>query len=418
MRLMRRAIVVALCVGLGVVLPTNLASADPMSPGGMINQVIPAPPGDLEELVMPSPSGDAFFDKTPANIGALANGQLIATRRVTALSNAVLGPNVREVRQLKFRTTNSRGLPTFGTATAVIPRGDLVGRGILVNNTPINSLGRACTPGYKIAHGEVDTSQLMPPMTVLGNASNYVVLIPDHEGPTMAYADPIMGGHVVLDAMRALRSSLPALAESRFVMRGYSGGSIPTYGATTMMNDYAPSLVPQYAGAALGGTPINQQMLTQSMPGALNWAKGLFWAGTGGIVRQNPELLQYANNATKWLMTSPLKDMCVLGLVPLGVLPIPPELVANVASPFEIPAARALYQRFDLNHKPSAGPLYIYNGEQEFWIQAQAARNFARDQRALGVSVQYVPQTGEHLLGELLGFGPAAVWLRQQLDAR
>ncbi|MFZ1361301.1 MAG: hypothetical protein WAS27_04740 [Candidatus Saccharimonadales bacterium] len=99
------------------------------------------------------------------------------------------------------------------------------------------------------------------------------------------------------------------------------------------------------------------------------------------------------------------------------MLPIPPEWVANVNNPFTIPAARALYARLNLNHLPSAGPLYIYNGEQEFWIQSQAAQAFARDQRALGVSVTYVPVAGEHLAAELVGFVPATNWLEQRLSA-
>ena len=393
------------------------AAASPFSVPGVIDAVVPPPAGDIRHLIMPSPSGDSFFDTTPNNIGALTNGQLIRTRKVIAHTNVQFGPNVRHVLQLKFRTNDSHGKPTFGTATAIIPKGQLAQRGILVNNVPINSLGRQCTPGYKIAHGEIETGQYTPPITVMGNTANYVVLIPDHEGPTMAYGEPIMGGHVVLDAVKALRNAYPALAESRFAMRGYSGGSIVTYGATTLMSEYAPSLVPQYAGASLGGTPIDQRLLTQSMPGVLNWAKGLFWAGTAGIARQNLDLLQYANNATRWVMTSPLKDMCSSALTPLGVLPIPPEWVVNVQHPFSMPAAQALYGRLNLNHRPSAGPLYVYNGEQEFWIQAQAARNFVRDQRALGVSVTYVPVAGEHITGELLGFGPATAWLERQLAA-
>ncbi|MFZ1361300.1 MAG: lipase family protein [Candidatus Saccharimonadales bacterium] len=261
----------------------------------MIDSVIPSPQGDLAHMMMPSPSGDPFFDVTPRHLGSLERGQLVSVRRVNAHTNVQFGPNVREVRQLKFRTTDSHGRPTFGTATAIIPTGNLATSGILVNNVPINSLGRKCTPGYKIAQGEVEDNLLSPPIAVIGNAVRNVVLIPDHEGPTMAYAEPIAGGQLVLDAVLALRNAYPVLQKSRFVMRGYSGGSIVTYGATTLMRQYAPSLVPQYAGASLGGTPINQYMLTQSMAGMMNWAKGLFWAGTAGIVRQNPSLIRYAN---------------------------------------------------------------------------------------------------------------------------
>ncbi|MGO4203207.1 hypothetical protein AB4Z09_15955 [Rhodococcus sp. TAF43] len=123
-------------------------------PGSVDSSVSPpdlAPPqlDTLHQEMQPSPIGDPFFDEYPPGLPGMTNGQVIETRDVTPVARLLpLGP-VREVRQIKVKSTDALGAPSFATATLVIPAADWTGPGprpILVNNVPINGLGRACTP--------------------------------------------------------------------------------------------------------------------------------------------------------------------------------------------------------------------------------------------------------------------------------
>ncbi len=233
---------------------------------GLVGSVVPEPdlaPPPLETLhqeSLPSPIGEAFFDYFPPGLPGMANGELVEVRDVTPVAkNLLLGP-VREVKQIKVKTTDASGAPTFATATLVIPAGVWPGPGprpVLVNNVPINSLGRACTPSHTMANGITPSTnfvELVRPVTAKAEERGYAVLIPDHEGPSMAYGEPYAAGHAILDTIRGMRNAFPAeFGTSKIAMMGYSGGAIATHGAancsTGMRRSWRPtSSAPRWAG--------------------------------------------------------------------------------------------------------------------------------------------------------------------------
>lgn len=55
-------------------------------------------------------------------------------------------------------------------------------------------------------------------------------------------------------------------------------------------------------------------------------------------------------------------------------------------------------------------------GEQEFWIPAEGARDYYARQCALGARATYRSVPGEHLLADALGYPEAAAWLGQRLQ--
>ncbi|PTR39486.1 secretory lipase [Rhodococcus sp. OK611] len=380
----------------------------------------PAGIQDLRIAVMPSDVGDPFFDEWPDSMGDSANGDVLATRDVTAAAAPFVGAPVREVRQLKVRTTDSAGVPSFATATLVIPATPWTGPGgrpVVVNNLPIDALGRACTPGYTLAHGlslSTNVADFVPPTTALATRRGYAVLIPDHEGPRMAYAEPYVAGHAVLDTIRGLRRALPdEFGASRIAMTGYSGGAIATHGAVKLIDSYAPDLAGDIVGAALGGVPADFEMLTRSMNG--NLATGLLHGATLGIARERTEILGLANNLAQQLATSPLKDQCVVTLGAAGVTFLPMEVMADIDNPFASPQARELYRDMKMAGIASGAPLYIYNGGQEFWIPAVGARALYTEQCGLGVPAVYREVFGEHLIAAVTGYSGAVHWLDERL---
>ncbi|MFC7448438.1 lipase family protein [Rhodococcus daqingensis] len=409
-------------LGTGSAAGSPLGSAIP----GVVGSVIPEPdldPPGLETLraeMLPKPVGDQFFDEYPPGLPGMTNGQVIETRDVTPAARALLRGPVREVRQIKVKSTDSAGDPSFATATLVVPATPWPGPGprpILVNNVPINGLGRTCTPGYTLENGITPSEnflELLRPVTTKAEERGYAVLIPDHEGPRMAYAEPFVAGHAILDTIRGVRGVFPAeFGSSKVAMMGYSGGAIATHGAVKLIDSYAPELSGDIVGAALGGIPADFEMLGRTMNG--NLAGGLFLAAVFGISRENPEILPLINSLGQRLAITRIKDQCANTLAVTGVLGVPVELLANVKRALDSPVAHDIYARMKMADRKSGTPLYIYNGGQEFWIPALGARNLYDEQCGYGVRALYRQVPGEHILGELTGNSGAFDWVDARL---
>ncbi|EON32519.1 secretory lipase [Gordonia terrae C-6] len=373
---------------------------------------------ELRESILPSPTGDPMFDRWPADLASRAPGEVIATRDVIAAAGPVVTVPLRSATLIKFRSTDAVGAPIYGTATLLIPR-RAVGAStpMLVNNLPIDSLGAACTPGYTLAHGfsvATGITDLIPPTTQLALNAGHVVLIPDHQGPRMAYAEPVLAGHVTLDAIRAARRLDPMmLRDSRVAMTGYSGGAIATHGASKLLGEYAPELTDRVVGAALGGVPADFRMLVGSMNA--NLATGLFHAATFGIARERPEILALANRPARWLASSPMKNVCVLPEAIAGGTFLPMQVLSNDPDPFRSPTAERIYRLTGMADRASATPLLIYHGTHEWWIPAAGARTLYREQCAHGTNAAYREIFGEHVTAALLGFPVALDWLDRRL---
>ena len=376
---------------------------------------------ELREAVLPSDTGDPVFDRWPHNLTGSRPGDIIATRDVTARAAPVVTTPIRSATLVKFRSTDAVGAPSFGTATVLVPRSertDARPRPIVVNNLPIDSLGTACTPGYTLSHGfsiATNPTDLVPPTTQLALARGYTVLVPDHQGPRMAYAEPVVAGHVILDAIRAIAAlDHRQFGTPRIVMTGYSGGAIATGGAARLLDVYAPELAPRVVGAALGGVPADFRMLVGSMNA--NLATGFFHAATFGIARERTEILTMANDFARWLASSPLKNLCTIPTALAGQTFWPMQLLANHPDPFHSPVAERIYRINAMPGRRSAVPLYIYHGTHEWWIPAAGARALYREQCRLGAHAAYREVFGEHLSAAVIGYPEALNWLDRRLQ--
>ncbi|MEV0354595.1 lipase family protein [Nocardia sp. NPDC050697] len=374
----------------------------------------------FRQAVLPAATGDPLFDRWPLDLADRLPGEVLEIRDITASAAPLLLVPIRQATLLKFRTTDAHGAPSFATATLVVPAAPWTGAGprpVLVNNLPIDALGKRCTPGYTMAHGlsfDTNVTDFVPPTTALAAARGYAVLIPDHEGPWMAYAEPVVAGHAVLDAVRAARGwNHEEFAGSRFAMTGYSGGAIATHGAVKMLPGYAPELADSVVGAALGGVPADFEILARSMNA--NLASGVFMAAILAIGRERPEILDRINHLGRWVALSPIKDECIGVFALPGLLQLPIDVAADMANPLGSELATEIYEVTRMPGIRTPVPLYIYNGDQEFWIPAEGARNLYREQCALGANAVYRGVLGEHIIGAATGYPEAVRWLDQRL---
>ncbi|RVW02370.1 lipase family protein [Rhodococcus spongiicola] len=409
-------------LGTGSYARSPFGSWMPSVVGSMFSEPDLDPPG-LETLraeMMPSPLGEPFFDEYPPGLDAMENGEVIETRDVTPVARQLLSQPVREVRQFKVRTTDAADEPSFATATLVVPAAPWPGPGprpVVVNNVPINGLGRACTPSYTLAHGITPSTnpyERLRPVTTQAEQRGYAVLITDHEGPRMAYGEPIVAGRAILDVIRGMRNLYPAeFGDSKLALTGYSGGSIATHGAVKQIDSYAPELADDIVGAAIGGLPADFEMLGRTMNG--NLATGYFLAALFGVMREHPETLPLINPLGQRLLISTLKDECISDLAMLGILLIPVEALANVTNALNSPVAHDIYAKLKMADLKSGTPLYIFHGGQEFWVPALGARNLFDEQCGYGVATVYQQVPGEHIIAPFTGTPGAFDWIDARL---
>ncbi|MEV5649459.1 lipase family protein [Nocardia sp. NPDC052254] len=390
----------------------------------------PAPPNtelapDLAALwraTLSPPAGDPLFDEWPAGLRTLPPGDPIQVRDVTATAAPLAVVPIARALQLKFRSTGATGSPSFGTATLLEPAATWTGPGsrpVLVNAIPINSLGSRCTPGYALAHGlhpKFSAGDLLPPTTAWALAHGYGVLVPDHEGPWMSYAEPHVAGHVLLDAIRAVRAVEPkTLGDSRFAIGGYSGGAIAAYSAAMLLDEYAPELAGVLAGVSVGGLVTDYREVAHRFDG--NIASGIMMIVALAFAREHPQLLGQMNNLGRWLATSPVKNTCGESNGPLGVTGVPIEVTTETAHPLDTATANEIFDAADLRDRKSAAPLYIYHGGLDIWIPGGDSRDLFGGQCARGVPAVLRDVPGEHSIAMMAGFLGSMDWLDQRLRA-
>ncbi|NED67283.1 lipase, partial [Streptomyces sp. SID10244] len=91
--------------------------------------------------------------------------------------------------------------------------------------------------------GDTNNTDLRPETTQESLARGYAVIVPDHTGARMAYAEPYVAAHVVLDAVRAAASfDRTNFGAGPIAMLGYSGGAIATNATAKLVSTYAPEL--------------------------------------------------------------------------------------------------------------------------------------------------------------------------------
>lgn len=377
------------------------AAADPL--GDFLS------PSKDPSLAAATPLGEPFFDP-PAGFENLSPGAVLNTRSVT------VGPLLTPVTstQILFRTTDSKDRAVAGATTVIVPTAPWTGAGtrpVVAYNMAIDSLGNTCAPSWTLPRGiapEIAAVQLFL-------AKNYAVVVTDHQGPRQAYAAGRMAGHAVLDALRAM-VNLPELglpASSPIVITGYSGGAIASGWAAQLAPTYAPDV--HLVGTAFGGAPIDYRILLSSMNGA-NAASTLFLSATMGVAREYPEMFQLMND-NGLRLAQIAKDMCIYLLAPGGlVAPIPAQALSDVPNVDRTPIAEEIIRqtRMGGDLAPTT-PVFIYQGQQEFWIPKQGAETLYDEWCAHGAQVRLEEYVGEHLIVAVSGLPGSHQWIDDRL---
>ncbi len=359
--------------------------------------------------IMPTPSSDPFYMPKPG-FEARPPGSLLSVRVAGGLF-----PTARSL-ELLVRSTDSHDQPVPVVTTLLLPNAAWKGPGprpLVSYNIPISSVGHTCAPSAELKRG-ISADFLAIQMLL---AKNYAVVIPDHQGPRQAYAAGLMGGHAVLDSIRAVtRTPMPGLSPATpVVLTGYSGGAIATAWAAQLAPSYAPEI--RLAGSIVGGGPSDFRLLLPRMDG-VNFASGVLLAAALGLAREYPELLTLLND-NGWRVAKLFRDICIAQETQLGVIaPLRIDQLSNVPEPTKLP----MVQRILDQNRPGAvaptAPVFIFHGVHEIWIPYEGARHLFDEWCARGARVRLQPFPGEHFLVGALSIPLTNGWIDQLLAGR
>ncbi|AYF75796.1 lipase [Nocardia yunnanensis] len=356
--------------------------------------------------LMPTPRTDPFYTPAPG-FESTAPGSLLGMRPVHGLF-----PAARAL-ELLVRSTDSHDRAVPVVTTLLLPDAPWHGPGprpLVSYNIPISSVGHGCAPSKELQRGvsaDVVAIQLLL-------AKNYAVVVPDHQGPRQAYAAGLMGGHAVLDSIRAAINTPDLGPATPVVLTGYSGGAIATSWAAQLAPAYAPEI--RLAGAMIGGNPVDYELLLPRMDG--NFASGVLLAAALGLGREYPELLTLLND-NGWRLAKLFRDICISQETVLGVIaPVRVEQLTDVPDPMKLP----LVQRILRENRPGAvaptAPIFLFHGVDEIWIPYAGARQLFDNWCSHGARIRLQPFRGEHFLVGALSIPLTTNWIEQLLTGR
>ena len=254
---------------MGVSVLTPVANAQPI-PGSDLNGPHPGAPLGGSSMTR---DDSGFFENT-ADLSGFKPGEVIAKRHLPYHALGLSAPV--DVVQIKFRTTDAQGNPTFGITSVVKPlvkqNGNLVSfHSVYDSLDPAHSPSRAIQGD--VALGTVVASAESA-LLLDSLAQGTTVAVTDIEGQNANFAAGPEYGTTTLDGIRAsLAEPDTGLGDNAKVgMMGYSGGAIASNWAAQMAPEYAPEINDKIVGVATGGLLVNPLHNLEYANGSMNWA--------------------------------------------------------------------------------------------------------------------------------------------------
>ncbi|WP_330257282.1 lipase family protein [Nocardia sp. NBC_00565] len=354
----------------------------------------------------PQPDPDPFY-AAPADLGAHRSGDVLDVRGMPPLP---LFPGAA-VTLVKFRSTDSHGAPIAATTTILTPAGHQPDGPLLSYQHFINALGTGCAVSHTLYNSDLNLTATAPLLNAV-LAQGWSVALPDHLGPQMALGAARLGGHIVLDGIRAVKR-LPELAvqHSPAVMAGYSGGGLATAWAATLQPSYAPEL--QLAGAAIGGIPANLVAMALALGLDPHPAFGLAMATAMGLEREYPDRVPISSylNLRGFAVRDAIANSCTNGILAIGANSSARDYLTST-SIFDSPAARSVVEENSLELYAGVPdiPMFEWHSPSDPLIPVDAINNTDRRWCEAGVQLQTMQVSApEHLSAAAEG-APAVLW--------
>lgn len=348
---------------------------------------------------IPAPESDPFY-AVPATISSFADGEVIASRKITAI--AYLLPIPADAWQILYRTNDAHGKPTATVTTLMVPRTAWKGAGtrpLVSYQTAEDGVAGKCAPSYGLRGGLLGTrnaSDAESGLMVSALSNGWAVAAPDYEGPDSQFLAGRMEGQAVLDGLRAAVSFSPAglSAGTRLGIWGYSGGAFATSIAGQLQATYAPEL--NVAGVALGGVVAEIRKTIDDFSGSA--VGGAIAMGVNGPLKAFPEadLGQYLSPAGRAKVAAASGDCIADAVARYPFLSI--KQIEAFPGALDTPAVTNLLHAnspLGIPGTPTA-PVYDYHATYDELAPVGPDRELMRRYCSSGQAVEHV----EHLLAE------------------
>ncbi|MHB1854012.1 MAG: lipase family protein [Acidimicrobiales bacterium] len=205
------------------------------------------------------PNQDPFYGYSGSTpLADIAPGTVLKQRSVQVALGATATPVTAE--QLLYRTTGELGQPIATVTTVLMNAGGTTVPDLVGYLSFYDALGAQCDPSYTLQGGNPgagNEQQAQAEEAIIAGylANNFIVTVPDFEGPNLEWTAGYLAGYASLDAIRATESYLRLPASTKAGLTGYAGGSIAAEWASEVAPRYAPQL--DIVGVAEGGIPVD-----------------------------------------------------------------------------------------------------------------------------------------------------------------
>lgn len=406
------ALVVALMAG-------GTAAAQPVVPQLPALPGVATPPLPPASSIGPSYSDPGPLYRHPANLASMRDGDVIGAVRKPA------PPRVLPVEtwQIRYKTTDSQGIPMVGVTLVMLPFHRSANTPLLSYQMITNALGMRCQPSQAMYNPlDFSASPADPPGFNIPLLRGWAIAIPDHLGERTSYGAVRMSGHVVLDGIRAATRWAPlGLAKSPVALAGYSGGGMATASAAAQQPTYAPDV--DLVGSVEGGVPTNLEQMAEVV-GTDNGhpAFGLAMAAALGLEREYPTRLP-VSKSLNWLglqTRAQMTNACTNEILVVGFGKTARMLARN----FDLlkdPAVRQILRENSIGFMPETptAPVFEFHSPTDPLISVGTLnQTMARYCRAGTRVYQLATPAPEHLSAAGVGFLPAFQWLQDRFDGK
>ena len=362
-----------------------------------------------------APDDDPFY-RVPAavRLAGLAPGTVVRYRPIVARSYK-LGYVPAHAWQFLYVSRDTHGAPIADTASLLIP--EPARARLLSYQVAYDALNPLCNPSQELLRGTLIEQRFVSAALRRG----WSVVLPDHEGPNMAYLSGRQAGHAVLDGLRGARR-LTGRPDDPIGLWGYSGGGFAPLWAGQMAADYAPEL--PIRGIAAGGVPGDLDRVAEHLDG--HAFAGLYFQAFFGLANAYPEIdLERLLNDRGRAVQQRLSSSC-LGQWLSGVRdPLLSGLgfasfadYTTVDAPREQPDIRAVLAANRLGEQGLIAPLYYYHGALDPIVGRDQARALLARYCDQQTPLIYDWALGEHILAALTQANDALDFLDARVAGR
>jgi Secretory lipase len=325
-------------------------------------------------------------------------GSLISATTMPSVTQTREGRNLRAVRVIYRSTSGDTGSPTVVSGSVFTPLGDPPADGWPVVAIGHGTVGIDGPCGPSLSPWLQGALSFVAPLVAKG----YAVSVADYQGLGVKgvhpYLDARTAGLNMIDSVRALRHTFPGTVSTTWAAFGHSQGGGAAWAANEQAGQYAPEL--QFIGAvaaapatdvsafvdlATTGTLTPEQRLSMTMI-------------VESLARLHPDLDRddFRRGAAQenWAVLTAcqgsdlLQRNAVTGkLTGADFVPRTPQAAERL---------RKLLQQWAIPQRPLSGPLSVWYGGSDAYIDAEWTRAAIAKACAMGgtVTVQYEPDKG------------------------